>query len=64
VHAKKAEEVLRGKSIDDAILQKMGEVASTECDPTDDNRGSADYKREMVKVLVRRAAQEALQRVG
>ncbi len=63
VRAKKAEEVLRGKSIDDATLQKMGEVAATECDPTDDNRGSAEYKREMVKVLVRRAAQEAFQRL-
>jgi len=63
VHAKKAEEVLRGKLITDAALQEMGEVAATECDPTDDNRGSADYKREMVKVLVRRAAQEALQKL-
>jgi carbon-monoxide dehydrogenase medium subunit len=64
VHAKKAEDVLRGKPITDAALREMGEVASTECDPTDDNRGSAEYKLEMVKVLVRRAAQEALQRAG
>jgi carbon-monoxide dehydrogenase medium subunit len=64
VHAKKAEEVLRGKPISDAALREMGEVASGECDPTDDNRGSADYKREMVKVLVRRAAEEALRRAG
>ena len=63
VRARKAEEVLRGKSIDDATLRKMGEVAATECDPMDDNRGSAEYKREMVKVLVRRAAQKALQRL-
>jgi carbon-monoxide dehydrogenase medium subunit len=63
VHAKKAEEILRGKPITDAALQEMGEVAATECDPTDDNRGSAEYKREMVKVLVRRAAQEALQKL-
>ena len=41
----------------------MGEVATTEIDPMDDNRGSAEYKREMVKVLVRRAAQEAFQRL-
>ena len=45
------------------LLREMGEVAATECDPTDDNRGSAEYKREMVKVLVRRAAQEALERL-
>jgi len=30
----------------------------------DDNRGSADYKRELVKVIVHRAAKEALQRTG
>ena len=64
VHAKKAEAVLRGKAVTDAALQEMGEVASTECDPTDDNRGSADYKREMVKVLVRRAAKEAFERAS
>ena len=63
VRAKKAEAVLRGKSIDDATVQKMGEVAATECDPMDDNRGSAEYKREMVKVLVRRAAAEALKMI-
>jgi aerobic carbon-monoxide dehydrogenase medium subunit len=64
VHAKKAEEVLRGKPITDTTLQEMGEVAATECDPTDDNRGSAEYKRDMVKVLVPRATREALQRAG
>ncbi|HWH78308.1 MAG TPA: xanthine dehydrogenase family protein subunit M [Candidatus Binatus sp.] len=64
VHARKAEAVLRGKPITDAALQEMGEVASNECDPTDDNRGSAEYKREMVKVLVQRAAKEALQRAS
>jgi carbon-monoxide dehydrogenase medium subunit len=61
LRARKAEEILRGKSITNAALQEMGEVAASECDPTDDNRGSAEYKREMVKVLVRRAVQEAYQ---
>jgi CO/xanthine dehydrogenase FAD-binding subunit len=41
----------------------MGEIAATEVDPMDDNRGSAEYKREMVKVLVRRAAAEALKMI-
>ncbi|HXV82719.1 MAG TPA: xanthine dehydrogenase family protein subunit M, partial [Candidatus Binatia bacterium] len=64
VHARKAEEVLRGQAVTEEALRRMGEVASTECDPTDDNRGSADYKRELVKVLVRRAAEEALARAS
>lgn len=63
VRAKRAEAVLRGREITEASLREMGDVAATEVDPMDDNRGSAEYKREMVKVLVRRAAQEALQRL-
>ena len=64
VHARKAEAVIRGKAITDDLLREMGEVAANECDPTDDNRGSAEYKRDLVKVLVPRAFHEALQRIG
>ena len=64
LRAKRAEEVLRGQRLTDSTLRQAGEIASTEVDPTDDNRGSAEYKREMVKVLVRRAAHEALQRAS
>ena len=55
---------MRGKAVTDAALREMGEIAATEVDPMDDNRGSAEYKREMVKVLVRRAAQEAVRRAS
>lgn len=64
VRAKQTEEVLRGKPITDTRIREMGEIAATEVDPTDDNRGSADYKRDLVKVLVRRAVQQAMQRIG
>jgi carbon-monoxide dehydrogenase medium subunit len=62
VRARKAEAVLRGKPIDEQSLKDTGEAAASECDPVDDNRGSADYKLHLVKVLVRRAVQEAYQR--
>jgi carbon-monoxide dehydrogenase medium subunit len=62
VRAKQAEAALRGRQITAAMLDEMGEIAATEVDPIDDNRGSSEYKRELVKVLVRRAAHEALQR--
>jgi carbon-monoxide dehydrogenase medium subunit len=64
VRAKGAEEVLRGHRLTDEVLRQAGEVAATEVDPVDDNRGSADYKRDLVKVLVRRAAEEALGRLS
>jgi aerobic carbon-monoxide dehydrogenase medium subunit len=64
VRAKRAEEVLRGRRLTDEVLREAGEVAASEVDPVDDNRGSADYKRDLVKVLVRRAAEQALGRLS
>ena len=52
-----------GQRVTDAYVREMAETAATEVDPMDDNRGSAEYKRELVKVLVRRATQEALLRM-
>jgi len=63
LRTKQAESVLRGQQVTEKLLQEMSETAATEVDPMDDNRGSAEYKREMVKVLVCRAAKEALQRI-
>jgi carbon-monoxide dehydrogenase medium subunit len=64
VRANRAEEVLRGHTLTDEVLREAGEVAASEVDPVDDNRGSADYKRDLVKVLVRRAAEQALGRLS
>ncbi|HEY7167206.1 MAG TPA: xanthine dehydrogenase family protein subunit M [Candidatus Binatia bacterium] len=64
LRAKKAEMRLRGQQITDSALREMGEIAATEVDPMDDNRGSGEYKRDLVKVLVRRAAEQALARVN
>ena len=64
LRARKAEEVLRGKEITNDRIRQMAEMAANEIDPMDDNRGSADYKRDVTKVLVRRAAQQALQRMS
>jgi carbon-monoxide dehydrogenase medium subunit len=63
LRAIRAEEILRKRKITDKLILEMADTAASETDPIDDNRGSADYKREMVKVLVRRAGQEALRRI-
>ena len=62
LRAKKAEEHLIGKAITDDLLAEAGEIASTEASPPDDVHGSAEYRREMVKVFVRRVGWLALER--
>ena len=57
---KKAEGVLNGKSIDDKLLKEAGEAAVSESEFIADVRGSVPYKRELMKVYVRRAVTAAL----
>ena len=62
LRAREAEKKLIGKVLNDSLLAEAGEVASTEASPPVDVHGSAEYRREMVKVFMRRAATKALER--
>jgi len=62
IRAQKAEEILRGKKLTDSLLKEAGEIASTECEPISDIHASAEYRQELVRVLVKRVAKEALDR--
>ena len=62
MRAKQAEAVLRGKKIIDNLLREAGEVASTEAEPISDIYASEEYRRELVKVLVKRMGKEAFTR--
>jgi carbon-monoxide dehydrogenase medium subunit len=62
MRAKKAEEILKGKRISDDLLAEAGQVASEEASPTTDVEASEEYKRNLVKVLVKRVGSEALAR--
>ena len=62
MRAKQAEAVLRGKKITDNLLKEAGEVASTEAEPISDIYASEEYRRELVRVLVKRVGKEALAR--
>jgi carbon-monoxide dehydrogenase medium subunit len=62
IRAKKAEEVLKGKKISDDLLAKAGQAASEETSPTSGIEASAEYKRELAGVLVKRVGKEALER--
>ena len=59
--ARQAEAALRGHPWDQATVESALEIASREAQPrTNPLRGSAEYRREMVKVLLRRALEQAL----
>lgn len=60
LRARSAEAVLTGKTVDDALAIQAAEAAVADCSPIDDVRASAWYRREMVRVLVRRAIRLAL----
>ncbi len=62
LRAGEAEKILIGKAVSEALLAEAGQVASAATDPPADVHGSAEYRREMAQVFVRRVAARALQR--
>ena len=57
---KSVEDVLNGKTVDDKLLTQAGEAALQDCEFIADVRGSVPYKKELMKVYVRRAVRAAL----
>lgn len=51
--------LLVGKKLTDDLIEKAAEAAQGEAKPIDDIRASAEYRREIVKVLARRLLKEA-----
>jgi carbon-monoxide dehydrogenase medium subunit len=58
---KATEALLNGKTVTDALLKEAGEAAVAESEFIADVRGSVPYKRELMKVYVRRAINAALE---
>jgi aerobic carbon-monoxide dehydrogenase medium subunit len=62
VRARQAEASLAGKELTPQLAEETGDAASQECSPTSDLRGSDQYKRAIVRTLVKRAAMKAYER--
>jgi aerobic carbon-monoxide dehydrogenase medium subunit len=56
-----AEDILSGAAIEDAVLARAGDAAAEEAETVPDVRGSAAYKRELLRVYVRRAVRRAFE---
>jgi CO/xanthine dehydrogenase FAD-binding subunit len=64
LRARGAEAVLVGKTVTPALVEKAAEQAAGEAGPISDVRGSAEYRRELVRVLVRRTLMRACKELG
>ncbi len=59
MRARQAEAVLKGKKIDDRLVEQAAQVAATETRP----RSRADYRRRMTTILVKQAINEVWQKL-
>lgn len=60
MRAQTAEGLLVGRQLDQRTLEEAADKAAQEAQPISDVSASADYRREMVKVLTRRALEQVL----
>jgi aerobic carbon-monoxide dehydrogenase medium subunit len=64
IQARQAEAFCQGKRLDDAVVREAGRLASGEAEPSEDLRGSEEYKRDLIRVLTARALRRAVERAG
>jgi aerobic carbon-monoxide dehydrogenase medium subunit len=60
--AREAEAGLIGREPTESVLEAAGRAAAAGCEPSADLRGQEDYKRDMVRILTRRAIARAVAR--
>jgi carbon-monoxide dehydrogenase medium subunit len=60
----RAEDVVRGRQPGEELYAEAGRLAAEDCDPTSDQRGSADYKRHLAGELTTRALRLACERAA
>ncbi|MDF2656791.1 MAG: dehydrogenase [Bacillota bacterium] len=62
IRAAEAEKLLLGKKLTDELLDLAAETAENNCTPITDQRATAAYRKEMVRVWTRHAVKEAYER--
>jgi aerobic carbon-monoxide dehydrogenase medium subunit len=64
IQASRAEAALKGKTPDEATITAAARLAADSAQPTDDLRGPAEYKKDLVRVLTVRALRRAVERAA
>jgi carbon-monoxide dehydrogenase medium subunit len=63
MRAASAEQALIGNRLTDDVIEAAGAAAAAECSPSPDLRGGIDYKRDITRVITKRAIRTAASRV-
>ncbi len=63
LRATRSQEALVGKAITDATIAEAAKFASEDCNPSSDLRGSEEYKRHCIAVLIKRMVHKAQERL-
>ncbi len=64
VRSPSAESALVGTKVNEEAIEKAGEAVLNDLDPLSDHRASAEYRKAMGKVLLKRALASAMQRLS
>ena len=64
LRASGAEDALTGERPASEAYRRAGEIAAEECDPMEDAKGSVEYKRDLVRVLLGRTVARAVERAS
>ena len=62
IKATEAENLLKGKEPTDSVIAEAARIAAASAEPKDDTRGSAEYKKDIVRVFVQRGLHTAVSR--
>lgn len=64
IRARVAEEILMGQLISNDLIMEAGDAAVESATPITDVRGSAEYRKELIKVLTRRTISMCMERIN
>jgi carbon-monoxide dehydrogenase medium subunit len=64
IRVPQAEAILTGRALSEEAIEKAAEKAAEAARPISDLRGSAEYRKEIVKVLTRRTLKKALETIS
>jgi CO/xanthine dehydrogenase FAD-binding subunit len=62
IRARQAEALLEGNTADEPLFARAAETAASEASPISDVRGSAEFRRHLVRVMTERCLHEAARR--